>query len=128
MNINPHPRIGLLKATGVAVFLSWLNLLLLIASIGCGVLECSLYADKVFLGSAVSLVIMVCVSVILAVQVYCPNCGKKILRQNLSPKHPMADIVRPLDYWSTAIIRILNGKPITCMYCGTKYSTEGAKN
>lgn len=119
-----HPQIKLLRLTAGLVLVAWISLVSMFFSIACGAAECSKYARPAFAVSAEALILFVFPTVLLAALIKCPHCNAKMLRQNLQPKHPSADKIKCLDYWSTAIIRVILGQPITCMYCGKKYLTR----
>lgn len=122
--MSPHSQIGLLRITSVLVLLAWISLLSIAIVTTCGILECSSHAYRGFELSGLSLVITGTLAIALAQKVRCPKCHQKMLNQKLVHKHPHAEIMWPFDYWSTGIIRVLKGQPITCMYCGTKFRTR----
>jgi hypothetical protein len=56
-------------------------------------------------------------------KVRCTECGSQLFKETLAPKHPNADSLPGLMFWATAILRVMQRKPVICMYCGTPNAT-----
>lgn len=51
--------------------------------------------------------------------VRCISCASRLFDEATGPKHPKADSLPGLMNWATAVIRVLQRKPVICVNCGT---------
>ena len=115
----PHTRRLRIASRLVASTWAWLSLLivLFVFRVGTKGLWLGLFAGLIVLGTA---------SAVTAAGLKCPACGRRVLHQSMGPKHPAADqgAQGHFDHWAVVVVKTLQKRPITCMYCGAQYSTR----
>lgn len=117
-------RLSRLRAAAAAAALAWIGLVASIAAIAGAELGIATGMREIALGGMAVMAIGSIAAVIAAMGVHCPKCGARLMVENLGPKHRSADRVSGLTHWATVVIRVLQLRRITCMYCGAQYPTR----
>lgn len=110
--------------TAYATAFGWIGLAMMMAAIVLAVLGLDWHIGRLFWISLGVMVPALAVAGAAGWSLRCAACRRRLFQETFEPKHPQADALPGLMHWATAIIRVLQRKPVICMYCGTANPTR----
>lgn len=119
--IEPAPRLIVIRIAATFVFSAWVALVAFLLSIVLA--KANVWQSEPLTLGSLSLVVTAGVIYLAAAAlVKCPKCGRPLLFQWVTqPK--FAEPYRGLDGWASIIVRVVLRKPFRCMYCGQRYAS-----
>ncbi len=115
-----------LGVAAIAIALAWFGFLVMTSAIVVAVLRPDVRLDRIVLIGLTLLIGCGFAGRMIGASIRCPSCGAGVLHEPTGPVHPRAIRMPMLNYWATAIVRVLRGGQLACWQCGNRIGVGGA--
>jgi hypothetical protein len=115
-----------LGVAAIAIALAWFGPVVITFAIVVAVMRPDVRLDRIVLIGLTLLIGFGFAGRMIGTSIRCPSCGAGVLHEPTGPVHPRAVRLPMLNYWATAIVRVLRGGPLVCWQCGNRIVVGGA--